>query len=573
MRFLFCSLYLSILNTVITENTIETALLKTSLGSIKGIKGVFAETGDTLYEFRGIPFGKPPVGSLRFKKPVPFGLWNETLDGTAFRSACPQNIPDFMPELSRPSTSEDCLFLNVYVPNSLDKLNNFSVMVWIHGGGFEVGFGNEEDLLRMAIEGDVIMVSFNYRLGIFGFLAIGHPAARGNYALWDQKLALQWVHDNIEMFGGNPNSVTIFGESAGGYSVSLQSLISSNNGLFHRAIAQSGVHSKILMRKQDEVQEYANQLSKKSMCPLGNEYKFVDCLRQKQVQELLEIADFYPTVSEDKLKRHIFFKSHSYPIVDGELFTENPIVSLEDKTSAVSQFFGSLDFISGTTSNEGSLLYLISFPELQEFYRFNVTEGVPHKVACEAIIAPYVEKYLRGDGSIKEQMCNFYKADASTREQSLRATELLADVMFTYPSIKMLEFHAALKNGKTYQYLFSKTSPDPFGGTPPEWFEGCGHGDDLIWLFKVGDHEISDDEKQFSKNLIQYWTSFAKSGRPIGGPESMFWIPFDLSGRMYLNFDIPTVLQSFYKMETSELWSDIYTLIEIYNNREEHDEL
>ncbi|CAG2240785.1 CEL [Mytilus edulis] len=375
-----------------------------------------------------------------------------------------------MPELSRPTTSEDCLFLNVYVPNSLDKLNNFSVMVWIHGGGFEVGFGNEEDLSRMAIDGDVIMVSFNYRLGIFGFLAIGHPAARGNYALWDQKLALQWVHDNIEMFGGNPNSVTIFGESAGGYSVSLQSLISSNNGLFHRAIAQSGVHSKILMRKQDEVQEYANQLSKKSLCPLGDDY----------------------------------------PVVDGELFTENPIVSLEDKTSAVSQFFGSLDFISGTTSNEGSLLYLISFPELQEFYRFNVTEGVPHKVACEAIIAPYVEKYLRGDGSIKEQMCNFYKADASTKEQSLRATELLADVMFTYPSIKMLEFHAALKNGKTYQYLFSKTSPDPFGGTPPEWFEGCGHGDDLIWLFKVGDHEISDDEKQFSKNLIQYWTSFGK---------------------------------------------------------------
>ncbi|XP_063416772.1 cholinesterase-like [Mytilus trossulus] len=145
-------------------------------------------------------------------------------------------------------------------------------MIWIHGGGFEGGYGHQNDVTDFAMTGNVIVVTLNYRLGVFGFFAMDHPAARGNFGLWDQKIAIQWVHDNFEALGGNSNSVTIFGESAGAMSTSLQSLISANKGLFQRVIWQSGVHSRILMRKPDAVREYATGLANRTGCSIDDEY-------------------------------------------------------------------------------------------------------------------------------------------------------------------------------------------------------------------------------------------------------------------------------------------------------------
>ena len=492
------------------ENS-ETVLFDTPLGPLEGLKGIYEKTGEILYEFRGIPFAKPPTGSLRFRKPEPYGRWKGTLDATSFGAACLQNIPDFMAETYPVKTSEDCLFLNVFVPKILDRTKKSSVMVSIHGGGLEVGYGHQDDLSKMAMEGDVIMVSLNYRLGAFGFLALDHPALRGNYGLWDQKLALQWVHDNIAAFGGDPDSVTIFGESAGGYSVSLQSLIPQNKGLFQRVIAQSGVHSKFLMNTQKEIREYASLLFQGTTCPNDDVFKFADCLRGLSTEELSKLTDFYSVVPPEELEKQIFFKSYNYPVVDGDLFQENPILGLENSNSEVSKFFGSLDFIAGTTSNEGCLLYQILPPALQEYYHFNVSEGIPYEAMCEAVASPFVASYLENDSSMKEKLCNFYKVNGTLGEQGLKATHLLADMMFTYPSVKMLEYHAAL-GGRTYQYLFSKESFNPFGGPPPSWYEGSCHGDDLAWFFYIHQDEVTDEEKEFAKAITQYWTTFAKTG-------------------------------------------------------------
>ena len=223
------------------------AIIRTAMGVVNGdVKRV--PGAGKMFTFRKIPYAKPPVNQLRFRKPEPYGSWSGILDGTAFGPSCIQNPNYISPGLPNTEMSEDCLHLNIYVPYELTATPKRSVMVWVHGGGYEVGQSFSYDGTSLALRGDVIVVTFNYRLGVFGFLRTDDLGSKGNFGLWDQHMAFKWVYDNIQAFGGNPNSVTIFGESAGGGSVSFQSLYPGNQGLFQRLISQSGVATSQGMR-------------------------------------------------------------------------------------------------------------------------------------------------------------------------------------------------------------------------------------------------------------------------------------------------------------------------------------
>ncbi|XP_052059746.1 carboxylesterase 5A-like [Mytilus californianus] len=530
--------------------------ITTPSGPIRGLKRTDPKRGESVFEFLGIPYAKPPVGQRRFQKPQPIGNWIHTLNATLFGAACSQNVPEFEKTSFTSGISEDCLFLNIHIPKVISKTKLYSVMIWIHGGGFELGYGHQDDVTEFAMTGNVIVVTLNYRFGVFGFFAMDHPAARGNFGLWDQKLAIQWVHDNIKAFGGNPDSVTIFGESAGAMSTSLQSLIPANKGLFQRVICQSGVHSKILMRKSEAIREYATGLANRTGCSIDDEYAFVDCLRNLSVQDLLSYTDFYATAQLDK----VHYMSDNYPVVDGELFPENPILSLEDPTSAVATFFRSLDMIAGTTSNEGSILVVTLFPQIQERFNFSLNEGIPHRVACEEVIAEYVKTYLKQNEEVKRQLCDFYFVANSPNEQSNLATHLLADIMFVYPTIRMLELHS-MYGATTYHYQFSMPSPEPWGGPFPSWFNGSGHADELIYMFRP--EVVSTDGMKLSRNLIQYWTTFARTGSPNGYTDSVVWIPFDIKEREYLDLNAEIMMKVFLKPDTVKLWSEVYPLIDV----------
>lgn len=496
-----------------SEEKFETIVLDTKLGSVKGLMVKDPDTGEDIYKFQGIRYGKPPIGPLRFKPPEKVDVWTETYDATTYGSVCHQFLPEEMAAFKPPKVDEDCLFLNIFLTQLPEKNTKRSVMVWIHGGGLMNGHGDLYDGGWLALQGDVIVVTLNYRLGIFGFLALDHPAALGNYGIWDQKLALQWIHENIEAFGGDPNSVTIFGESAGGWSVSFQSLIPSNKGLFQRVIAQSGVVTQSGVLNKEMINDAFEDLSRKVDCPVQDMYKFVNCLRDIDAEKLNDIADYFAALSNESLSMNTQYQV----AVDGELYTDNPLVLLSDVNSEVSKFFKSLDFMAGTTSNEGNLLPASAHRGMQIHYGFNITESVPAKFLYKGLVDPFVKKVFNNDANLKKSLYKFYTSDVSEDDQSLKVTEFLADMIFVYPTTKMLEYHAQ-GSGGTYQYLFSHESATPINvaGPMPKWFQGVGHGEELPYIFNLGSiipHlSTTEEEKRLSRMIIQYWTSFAKTG-------------------------------------------------------------
>ena len=207
------------------------------------IRGVAIED---MQAFRGIPYAAPPVGDLRWRPPQDAAPWNGVLDATQFRNHCPQNPSPY----GIASQTEDCLYLNVFTPPKTNEglPHLLPVMFWIHGGGLLLGESDGYDPSRFVAE-DIVVVTINYRLGALGVLA--HPAltaespyhGSGNYGLMDQQAALRWVQRNIRAFGGDPGNITIFGESAGGYSVHAQLASPQAAGLFHKAIVESGAYS------------------------------------------------------------------------------------------------------------------------------------------------------------------------------------------------------------------------------------------------------------------------------------------------------------------------------------------
>ncbi|NXY72696.1 SASB hydrolase, partial [Glareola pratincola] len=219
-----------------------------ALGRLKGRQTNVKETDRLVNVFLGIPFAKAPLGSLRFSPPEPPEPWNDLRDATSYPPLCPQDLSmlkiaekNFKEKHLQFQTSEDCLYLNVYSPAGSKKKDKLPVMVWIHGGNFIFGGASRYDGSALSAYENVVVVIIQYRLGLLGFFNTGDEHARGNWAFLDQVAALRWIQENIEHFGGDPGSVTLFGVSAGSCSVFAHVLSPLSKGLFHKAISESGI--------------------------------------------------------------------------------------------------------------------------------------------------------------------------------------------------------------------------------------------------------------------------------------------------------------------------------------------
>ncbi|XP_069105075.1 neuroligin-3-like [Argopecten irradians] len=488
----------------LTINNAVSTIVSSQSGDIEGI-AVTLRNG-IVHQFKGIPYAKPPVGPLRFKKPVQHPPWNNILNATEYGPSCVQaSHGEHMYPIS-----EDCLFLNVYVPTEVSAKANKSVMVWIYGGAFISGTASNYDGSLLALHGDVIVVTFNYRLGVLGFFSTGDSNAKGNYGLWDQIEALKWVKSNIEHFGGNPESITLFGESAGAFCVSHHAINPANKGLFHRVIMQSGsVHTVAAVTSYPA--DAASTLGEYLNCSdADNSESLVACLREKDVSTLHQISELVYALPA--LRKYLGLFLPFGPVIDGELIPDQPSTLMQNRSSEQFRFYQSLDVISGCTSAEGSILvmniYLFPVVSLPEA---NISDGIPSWIP-RLFIEPLVETFYNNDSSVLQHVYDRYTSPDSA-EQGRLLVNLMGDTHFYTPMLKSLLDHDNNENinSTTYQFYFTRPSKmDALIGVPPEWFEGATHTADLAYLFHSD--SLSNDDAVLSATMMSYWVNFAKYG-------------------------------------------------------------
>ncbi|XP_069123193.1 fatty acyl-CoA hydrolase precursor, medium chain-like [Argopecten irradians] len=541
-------------------------IVNTPSGPIKGI--VVPAVGFDIVQFRNIPFAKPPVGDLRFEKPVPIEPWTETLDGTAFGPSCMQDkvlFADLWEKADNSEVTEDCLQLNIYVPGPVSAAAKKPVMVWIYGGAFVMGSTFTYDGSFMAAK-DVLVVTINYRIGIFGFLSTEDTSMPGNYGLWDMIEALKWINQNIASFGGDPEAVTIFGESAGGFAASYLAIMPCTAGLFQRFISQSGSAVGFVGVAKNPARA-AKATGNFVGCSLDTDSDFdssllKQCLKTKSAEELMNAqrdpgTQYFGSFSVSPLL---------WPTIDGELLPRSPLDSLNDPNSKESIYFQSLDMMAGTTSNEASVIAMF-LGWLQEPMNFNIADGMPTAVLCDVFAPTLAREMFNNNPLASDLLCKHYSAD-DMAQQARNISIMHADSWFVSPTVQLLDFHAKGKTSpRTYHYLYNYIINLTLMAPRLPWMEGAGHATELPYMFgpaglNTVDESLSTNEaRTFTDILVRYWTNFAKTGDP-NEDGLVPWEPFSVDSRDYMELKYqPVPRQNLYKDRMRFLLEDVPTKI------------
>jgi para-nitrobenzyl esterase len=452
--------------------------------------------------FSGIPYAAPPIGELRWKPPQKVAAWTQVRDCTLFGPACPQPR-----QQDGGKFSEDCLYLNVWSPAENPDAR-LPVMVWIHGGAFNFGSGSQPEYhgKNLAKRG-VVVVTLNYRLGPLGFLV--HPllskesahGTSGNYGLLDQIAALQWVQENIAAFGGNPDRVTIFGQSAGSRSVTLLMISPLSARLFHGAIAASGgpiIGSEYLNPAFNGNLANVSNMGQKLASRLGCEQAedVLAAMRAKSAQEVLDAADCRTSVFDYE---GLFFA----PVFDAWVLPKDPLTAYSGGQQH------DVPIIVGSTRNEGNL-YLADETDLSvERYRsfLQARFGDDSGKAFEMFPA-----YL--DAEVPRAMDDFLTVAANAQPARFVAQSMES------------------KQSKAYLFQFTRR-PD----TAMARKLGVHHGVEIAYVF--GNMSISDGyedtDLRLSNQMMDYWVNFAKTGNP-NGPGLADWPAYESQSDLNLEF-------------------------------------
>lgn len=449
--------------------------------------------------FLGIPYAAPPVGDLRWKAPQPSAKWKGTRAATNYGAHCMQGHVFADMVFQDSGESEDCLYLNVFAPADTTGQGKLPVMFWIHGGGYSAGSASEPrhngDFLPLK---GVVLVTINYRLGVFGFLATVDLAkeaggAAGNYGLMDMVAALQWVHANIAKFGGDPGNVTIFGESAGSSAVSTLMAAAPAQGLFQKAIGESG--GALSLGAPDTPSLEAREQRRQN---------WVSTLGVSTLAELRAMPS--ATIAEAAQKQGAPGFS---PVLDGKFLTEPVAATYAAGKQA------HLPLMAGWNRDE----------------QFGLGNGMT--------VAKWKDFAAQTFGEHAAEFLSLYPGD--TDEQAVRsAIDYHSDTFIAFSTWNWVDAQTKTGDAPVYRYHLELAAPP--SKFHPGWF--AFHSDDIEYVFGTLDTrpgaEWRPEDRKLSDQMMNYWTNFAKTGDP-NGPGLPLWPRFDKGGTiLHLDSEITT---------------------------------
>lgn len=461
----------------------EQAIVRTKSGQVEG------SYEDGLYIFKGIPFAEPPVGPWRWLPPQPVKPWDGVRPARKYGRAAPQNPLPINPPGADTDVgiqNESCLFLNVWTPG-LDDARR-PVMFWIHGGAFIIGSGMEPSSHggNLAVHGDVVVVSINYRLGALGFMNLkeitgGRIPATGNEGLLDQVAALEWVHDNIKAFGGDPDNITVFGFSSGGMSIGCLLGMPAARGKFGKSLHQSGAANVV------DPLDKAVKMSGEYLKVLGLNAREVEPLRALTSRKLLAGQ----LQLGMKLRETERVLTPFQPVVDGEVIPEWPIDAIKKGSAR------NVITLAGTALEE---------------YKANSAGEPGIRDVDEAGLLVRLEHFLGREGA--QGLIKAYREARRKRGVATGPFEILSaittDLMFRMPTIQLVE--AQRDNGQpAYNFIFTYESPLDGG----MW--GACHGLDRRFIFGTYDHPVCGSGpavERLSRRIQDAWLAFARTGDP-----------------------------------------------------------
>ncbi|KAM4621126.1 neuroligin-3a isoform 8-T8 [Polymixia lowei] len=523
--------------------------------------------------------------------PEPPSSWSGIKNATHFAPVCPQNIHNAVPEIMMPiwftfnldivatyiqDQNEDCLYLNIYVPtedgewthakkqgedlsdNDGDEDEDIRdtgakpVMVYIHGGSYMEGTGNMIDGSVLASYGNVIVITLNYRVGVLGFLSTGDQAAKGNYGLLDQIQALRWISENIGFFGGDSNRITVFGSGIGASCVSLLTLSHHSEGLFHRAIIQSGSALSSWAVNYQPV-KYTRLLAEKVGCNVLDTLDMVDCLRKKSSRELVE-QDIQPA------RYHVAFG----PVIDGDVIPDDPEILMEQGE------FLNYDIMLGVNQGEG-LRFVENVVDSEDGvsgndFDFSVSDFVDSLYG-----------YPEGKDTLRETIKFMYtdwadRDNPETRRKTLVA--LFTDHQWVEPSVVTADLHARY-GSPTYFYAFYHHCQSLM---KPAWSDAA-HGDEVPYVFgipMIGPTDLfpcnfSKNDVMLSAVVMTYWTNFAKTGDPnkpvpqdtkfihtkANRFEEVAWSKYSPQDQLYLHIGLKPRVRDHYRATKVAFWKHL----------------
>ncbi len=492
------------------------AIVETGKGKLEGAQK------DDLLVFRGIPFAQPPVGKLRFRGPRPVEAWSGARDAKSVGPRSMQVPRELFERLfgrprNEPPIDEDCLYLNVWTPSTDGRR---PVMVWIHGGGFTIGAGSEPlyNGKYLASQGDVVVVTINYRLGALGFLYMpdfadteGEP--RANFGMLDQVAALEWVRDEIAAFGGDPDNVTVFGESAGAMAVGALMASPRAAGLFRRAILQSGAAHNALTVKQAEANTaaFAEELGLGELTAAG--------LRSTPAEDILRAqASLLEAAEREGSRRGPAATLRFQPVIDGQFLLERPIDAIRAGLSK------DVAALIGTTAEEWRLFAAAS-PGLAEISEEEAARRIGWLVESA------------GDGQRARAMLKTYRDARKARGEATEPFEILVaactDEMFRVPADRAAEAQAEQQR-QVFAYRFDWRSPVAGGAL------GACHALDLPFVFGTYKNMpafagAGPEADALATAVGEAWLAFARTGDP--STDALKWPRFDAGRRSTMILD------------------------------------